>query len=88
MTFVAISDSKQRQNEELITAIGACLRRHGMRLGRGGGSYDRALGRVPVGTFTCTLLHAAEVVDEVPAGDHDRRVTAAATPDGIIWFQG
>ncbi len=29
----------------------------GMRLGRGGGCYDRALGRVPVGTFTCVLLY-------------------------------
>ena len=33
----------------------------GVRLGRGGGSYDRALGRVPVGTFTCVLLYDDEV---------------------------
>jgi len=54
--------------------------RSGMRLGQGGGCYDRTLGRVPVGTFTCTLLYDGEVLDEVPASPHDRRVTAVVTP--------
>ena len=43
--------------------------RTGMRLGRGGGSYDRALGRVPVGTFVCALLYDGEVLDRVPHDD-------------------
>ena len=59
----------------------------GLRLGRGGGSYDRALGRVPVGTFTCVLLDDDEVGLPVPAEPHDRRVTAAATPSGVRRFQ-
>ena len=58
-----------------------------MRLGRGGGSYDRALGRVPVGTFACVLLNSEEVLDAVPAR---RRTTAAsaavATEDGVVRF--
>lgn len=58
----------------------------GMRLGRGGGSYDRALARVPVGTFTCVLLYDDEVGVEVPAEGHDRRVTAAVSPAGIVRF--
>ena len=58
----------------------------GDRLGRGGGSYDRALGRVPVGTFTCVLLYDEEVGLDVPVEPHDRRVTAAATPSGIHRF--
>jgi 5-formyltetrahydrofolate cyclo-ligase len=58
----------------------------GMRLGRGGGSYDRALGRVPVGTFTCVLLYDGEVGVEVPREPHDRPVTAAASPHGIVRF--
>ena len=45
-----------------------------MRLGQGGGCYDRALGRVPVGTFTCALLYDDEVLDAVPADAHDRPV--------------
>jgi 5-formyltetrahydrofolate cyclo-ligase len=71
---------------DAVLTPGLAVDRSGMRLGRGGGSYDRALGRVPAGTFTCTLLYATELVEEVPADRHDRRVTAAATPDGITRF--
>lgn len=55
----------------------------GVRLGRGGGSYDRALGRVPVGTFTCALLYDGEVGVDVPVEPHDRPVVYAATPTGL-----
>jgi 5-formyltetrahydrofolate cyclo-ligase len=54
-----------------------------MRLGRGGGCYDRALARVPVGTFVCALLYDDEVLDAVPSAPHDRRVTAVVTPSGV-----
>ena len=59
----------------------------GVRLGRGGGSYDRALARVPVGTFTCVLLHDDEVGIDVPVASHDRAVTAAATPTRLVRFR-
>jgi 5-formyltetrahydrofolate cyclo-ligase len=59
--------------------------RRGYRLGRGGGSYDRALARL-VGTPTTTiaLLHQGELLDlSVPTESHDRPVDAAATPTGL-----
>jgi len=59
----------------------------GNRLGRGGGSYDRALARVTPGTFVCALLYDGEVVDRVPADDHDRRVDAAVTQKGLTRFR-
>jgi 5-formyltetrahydrofolate cyclo-ligase len=68
---------------DVVLTPGLAVDRTGLRMGRGGGCYDRALGRVPVGTFTCTLLYAGELLDEVPAAPHDRRVTAVATPDGV-----
>lgn len=68
---------------DVVLTPGLAVDRTGMRMGRGGGSYDRALGRVPVGTFTCTLLYDGELLDEVPADRHDRRVTAAVTPSGL-----
>jgi len=71
---------------DVVLTPGLAVDRSGMRLGRGGGSYDRALGRVPVGTFVCTLLYGDEIVDRVPADVHDRPVTAAVTPDGITRF--
>ena len=71
---------------DAVLVPGVAVARDGMRLGRGGGSYDRALGRVPVGTFTCVLLYAGEVGVDVPREPHDRPVTAAATADGIVRF--
>ena len=71
---------------DVVLVPGVAVSADGMRLGRGGGSYDRALGRVPVGTFTCVLLHDGETGLDVPAEDHDRRVAAAATPSGIVRF--
>jgi len=71
---------------DVVVVPGLAVDLTGLRLGRGGGSYDRALGRVPVGTFTCVVLNDAEVLDAVPAAPHDRRVTAAVTELRLIRF--
>ncbi len=71
---------------DAVLVPGLAVSSTGMRLGRGGGSYDRALARVPVGTFTCVLLYDDEADRAVPAEPHDRPVTAAATPAGIRRF--
>ena len=71
---------------DVVVVPGLAVDRTGLRLGRGGGSYDRALGQVPVGTFTCVLLNASEVLDHDPADPHDRRGTAAATELGLTRF--
>ncbi|MCX4386839.1 5-formyltetrahydrofolate cyclo-ligase [Micromonospora peucetia] len=56
----------------------------GLRLGRGGGSYDRALARVPVTALTVVPLHDGELVEALPAEPHDRPVRAVVTPaDGL-----
>jgi len=71
---------------DVVLCPGVAVDRTGMRLGRGGGSYDRALRRVPAGTFVCTLLYDGEIVDHVPAGAHDLRVNAAVTEKGLARF--
>ena len=68
---------------DVVLVPGLAVDVNGTRLGRGGGSYDRALGRVPVGTFTCVLLYDGEVGLDVPVEPHDRPVRAAATPSGV-----
>jgi 5-formyltetrahydrofolate cyclo-ligase len=68
---------------DVVLAPGLAVDGTGVRLGQGGGCFDRALTRVPVGTFTCVLLYDDEVVDAVPRADHDRPVTAVATPSGV-----
>jgi 5-formyltetrahydrofolate cyclo-ligase len=64
----------------------ACDRR-GTRLGRGGGSYDRALSHVASSTPVCALVYEDEVVGELPREPHDRGVTMAVIPSGIVRFQ-
>jgi 5-formyltetrahydrofolate cyclo-ligase len=68
---------------DVVVTPGLAVDRTGMRLGQGGGCYDRALGRVPVGTFTATLLFDGELLDTVPTEAHDRPVTAVVTPSGV-----
>ncbi|KQT94034.1 5-formyltetrahydrofolate cyclo-ligase [Marmoricola sp. Leaf446] len=69
---------------DVVLVPGLAVGADGTRLGRGAGCYDRALQRVPRGTFTCAVLHRGELLDEVPAEAHDRAVHAAVTPDGVV----
>ena len=65
---------------DVVLVPGLAVSTSGARLGQGGGSYDRALGRVPVGTPVVVCLYDDEVGLDVPVDDHDRPVTAAVTP--------
>ena len=72
---------------DLIIAPAVAVDRSGARLGRGGGSYDRALARVGPMILTVALLHDGELLDRVPTGKHDVPVRAAALPgEGITRF--
>jgi 5-formyltetrahydrofolate cyclo-ligase len=65
---------------DLVIVPALAVDRRGVRLGRGGGSYDRALARVGPQVPTIALLYDAELLDEVPAAAHDQRVRLAACP--------
>lgn len=54
----------------------------GTRLGRGGGSYDRALRRVPSGVTVAALLFDGELLPCLPRDSWDVALTAVATPGG------
>lgn len=70
---------------ELIVSPGLAVARHtGLRLGQGGGSYDRALLRVGRETPVITMLFDEELVEQVPAEPHDRAVHAVLTPSGGV----
>ena len=56
--------------------------RTGVRLGRGGGSYDRALRRVRPDAAIVALVYASEIIEQLPADAWDVPVTAAVTPSG------
>lgn len=59
----------------------------GTRLGRGGGSYDRALPRRRADAPAVALLHSRERVDTLPAEPWDVPVDAVVTPEGWDWLR-
>ncbi|WP_129308588.1 5-formyltetrahydrofolate cyclo-ligase [Streptomyces sp. L2] len=75
---------------DCVLLPGLAVDGRGMRLGRGGGSYDRVLARLDrAGAHPAlvVLLYDTEVVDRVPAEAHDRPVHAVVTPSGVRRFR-
>jgi 5-formyltetrahydrofolate cyclo-ligase len=66
----------------LVPALAAD--RAGHRLGRGGGSYDRALVRVRPGALVIAVVDSKEVLASVPVESHDIRVGAVLAGDELI----
>ncbi len=74
---------------DAVLLPGLAVDGRGMRLGRGGGSYDRVLARLDragADPALVVLLYDTEVVDRVPEEGHDRPVHAAVTPSGVRRF--
>ncbi|HUH71320.1 MAG TPA: 5-formyltetrahydrofolate cyclo-ligase [Mycobacterium sp.] len=69
----------------LVIVPALAVDRRGVRLGRGGGFYDRSLnGRNPQ-TRLLAMVRDVELVDELPAEPHDVPMTHALTPRrGVI----
>jgi 5-formyltetrahydrofolate cyclo-ligase len=67
-----------RADVVLVPALAVDAR--GYRLGRGGGSYDRALARVGGQVPTIALLYDDELLPTVPTEAHDQRVRLAVRP--------
>ncbi|WP_327403383.1 5-formyltetrahydrofolate cyclo-ligase [Streptomyces sp. NBC_01288] len=92
-----LEPSGERLGPEAVTGAdvvllpGLAVDGRGMRLGRGGGSYDRVLARLEragVRPALVVLLYDSEVVEHVPAEAHDRPVRAVVTPSGVRRFAG
>jgi 5-formyltetrahydrofolate cyclo-ligase len=67
---------------EVVVVPAVAVARSGVRLGRGGGYYDRALRHVRADARLVSLVFDDELVDDLPCEAHDRRVTAVVTPSG------
>ncbi|WP_370419664.1 5-formyltetrahydrofolate cyclo-ligase [Streptomyces sp. QH1-20] len=74
---------------DTVLLPGLAVDGRGMRLGRGGGSYDRVLARLERAGATparVVLLYDEEVVARVPEEPHDHPVHAVVTPGGVRRF--
>lgn len=67
---------------DVVIVPALAVDRTGMRLGRGGGSYDRVLARIGPGILTVAPVYDSELVGTLPYQPHDRRVRGAVTPTG------
>jgi len=59
----------------LVVVPALALDRAGRRLGRGGGSYDRALVKLAEDAVAVGVVHPEELLKRVPEEPHDQRVT-------------
>ncbi len=65
---------------DVVLAPALAVDHAGNRLGRGGGSYDRALARVAPLIPVIALLYDGELLAQVPSEEHDTPVRAVARP--------
>ncbi|KKD04812.1 5-formyltetrahydrofolate cyclo-ligase [Streptomyces sp. WM6386] len=75
---------------DVVLLPGLAVDARGMRLGRGGGSYDRVLARLErAGAHPAlvVLLYDSEIVERVPEEAHDQAVHAVVTPSGVRRFR-
>ena len=67
---------------DVVVVPAVAIARDGIRLGRGGGFYDRALRHARPGAQLVGVVFDDELLEELPAEAHDLRVNAVVTPSG------
>jgi 5-formyltetrahydrofolate cyclo-ligase len=71
---------------DLIVLPGLAFDRSGNRLGHGAGYYDRFLSRAPQSLYKLGLAYGFQVVERLPAQQHDIKINGLLTPDGFFEF--
>ncbi|MCB1292225.1 5-formyltetrahydrofolate cyclo-ligase [Mycolicibacterium sp.] len=67
---------------DIVLVPALAVDRRGVRLGRGGGFYDRSLPLCPPGTRLIAVVRDCEILGELPRDPHDVAMTHALTPGG------
>ena len=71
---------------DAVLVPGVAFDRAGHRLGYGGGYYDRLLPSLRRDCLRVGLAYDEQVVDELPAEEHDVRLHAVVTPTRLLRF--
>lgn len=66
-----VGQDKVEKQHGFMLVPGVAFSKNGMRLGYGKGFYDRYLKRFPE-IYTCAAAYAFQVLEELPAEEHDR----------------
>jgi 5-formyltetrahydrofolate cyclo-ligase len=67
-----------------VLVPGLAFDRHGGRLGRGAGIYDRFLATLPAATLRIGLIPSAFLVERLPTDPHDVPMHAVATERELV----
>jgi len=78
-----IGSPAELSEADLIFVPALAVDKHGNRLGKGLGYYDRSLS---VGSKVFAVVFEDEIFDEIPHELHDIAVTGAVTPTSIHYF--
>jgi 5-formyltetrahydrofolate cyclo-ligase len=73
---------------DMVLVPALAVDRRGVRLGRGGGFYDRSLRLCRPGARLVAVVRDSEVLDEVPSEAHDVPLTHALTPGAGLMALG
>lgn len=82
----AITERDVELGATLVVVPGLAFTERGDRLGRGGGHYDRALGRSPLAgrALAIGLAFDLQIIASIPVAGHDRRVDLLVTESRTI----
>jgi len=69
---------------QVVLVPAVAVDRNGVRLGRGGGFYDRSLPFCAPGTRLIAVVRDREILDALPHDPHDATMTHALTPAGGV----
>jgi 5-formyltetrahydrofolate cyclo-ligase len=69
---------------EAVVVPGLAFDSTGVRLGQGGGHYDRLLGSLRPEVPVIGVAYAVQVVGSLPREPHDRRVALVVTEEGVL----
>ena len=70
---------------EAVLVPGLAFDRHGARLGRGGGHFDRLLAQIPDHATRIGVCHDWQLIDgSLPTEPHDQKVDMVCTPSQFL----
>jgi 5-formyltetrahydrofolate cyclo-ligase len=68
----------------LVLVPALAVDRRGIRIGKGAGYYDRSLPLADPGVPLVAVVYDEELVDRLPAEEHDFPVTAVLRPGSAV----